>query len=98
MEKAAAAVEDGMSLRKTSEIYQVPKSTLHDRVPGKVIFGAKSGPSSYNYLSSEEEEELLNFLLKCSDIGYCHSRKQVIAIVQQIVDEKEIQAVVRNGW
>ena len=89
----AAAVEDGMSLRKTSEIYQVPMSTLHDRVTGKVIFG----PSSYSYLSSEEEEELLNFLLKCSDIGYCRSRKQVIAIVHQIVDEKGIQAVVSNG-
>ena len=85
-----------MSLRKASEIYQVPKSTLHDKVTGKVIFGAKSGPSPY--LFSEEEEELLNFLLKCSDIGYCHSRKQVIAIVQQIVDEKGIQIVVNNGW
>ena len=89
MEKAAA-VEDGMSLCKASEIYQVPKSTLHDRVTCKVIFGSKSGP-----LTSEEE---LNFLLKCSDRGYCHSRKQAIAIVQQIVDDKGIQAVVSDGW
>ena len=44
----AAAVEDGMWLHKTSEIYQGSKSTLHDRVTGKVIFGAKSGPSSYS--------------------------------------------------
>ena len=72
MEKAAAAVEVGMLLHNASEIYQVQKSTLHDRVTGTVIFGAKSGPSPY--LTSEEEEELLHFLLKCSDIGYCHSK------------------------
>ena len=47
MEEAAAAVEDGMSLHKASEIYQVLKLTLYDRVMGKVIFGAKSGPSPY---------------------------------------------------
>ena len=84
MEEVAAAVEDGMSLHKASEIYQVLKLTLYDRVMGKVIFGAKSGSSPY---LTSEEEELLDFLLKCSDIGYCYSRKQIIAIVQRIVEE-----------
>ena len=84
-----------MLLRKTSEIYQVPKSTLHDRVTAKVIFCVKSSLSPY---LSSSSKELLNFLLKCSDIGYCHSRKQVIAIVQQIVDEKGIQAVMSDDW
>ena len=96
MQKAAVAVEDGMSLRKAAEMFQVPKSTLYDRVTGKVKFGARSGPDPY--LTNEEEEELLNFLLKCSDIGYSHSRKQVISIVQQVVDGKRIQTVVSNGW
>ena len=69
MEKAAPAVEDGMLLHKASKIYQLPKTTLHDRVTGKVIYGAKSNPSSY---LTSEEEELLKFLLKRSDIGYYH--------------------------
>ena len=30
-----------------SKIYEVLKSTLHDRVTGKVIFGSKCGPSLY---------------------------------------------------
>ena len=60
MQKAAVAVEDGMSLRKATEIFQVPKSILYDRVTGKMKFGARSGPDPY--LTNEEEEELLNFL------------------------------------
>ena len=95
MQKAAVAVEDGMSLRKAADIFQVPKSTLYDRVTGKVKFGARSGPDPY---LMNEEEELLNFLLKCLDTGYSHSRKQVISIVQQVVDGKRIQTVVSNGW
>ena len=44
IQKAAVAVEDGMSLQKAVEIFQIPKSTLFDRVTGKVKFGARSWP------------------------------------------------------
>ena len=47
MQKAAVAVEDCMSLRKATEIFQVPQSTLFDKVTGKVKFGARSGPDPY---------------------------------------------------
>ena len=47
MQKVAVAVEDGMSLRKATESFQVPKSILYDRVTGKVKFGARSGPNPY---------------------------------------------------
>ena len=64
MQKAAVAVDDGMSLRKAAEIFQVPKSTLCDRVTGKVKFGATSGPDPY----LTNEEELLNFINR-KDVG-----------------------------
>ena len=57
---AMVAVERGVSLRRASEMYRVPKSMLYDHVTGKVSFGARSGPDPY--LSVEEEEELCNFL------------------------------------
>lgn len=52
MKAYLAVVDDGMSVRRAAECYKVPKSTLHDRVSGKVAFGARSGPASY--LSDEE--------------------------------------------
>ena len=57
MEKAVKEVELG--IRQACEIFSVPKSSLHDRVSGKVDCKARSGPTPY--LSFEEEEELVSF-------------------------------------
>ena len=89
---AMLAVDKGLSLRRAAEMYNIPRSTLHDHVSGKIALGAKSGPDPY--LSFEEE--LASFLLQTAEIGYPHTRKQVLALVQQII--KGIYANVSNGW
>ena len=94
--KAYEAVLGGMSVRKAAEEYNIPKSTLHDRLSGKVMFGSVSGPTKY--LSDVEEEELVQFLLGCSSIGFAKSRKQILAIVQSVVHQKGINVIVTNGW
>ena len=77
MQKAIAAVEkhgDSYGVY-TSEKYGIPRSTLHDHTSGKIEHGAKLGRGAY--LTSEEEEELVSFLIKCAGIGYPHTRKQI---------------------
>ena len=96
MAQAMAAVEQGESLRQASQMFNVPCSTLHDRVIGKVQHGKKSGPSIY--LSYAEEEELAIFLKKCADIGYLRTKTEVLVIIQQIVDSKGLEKTVSNGW
>ena len=96
MSRAYKAVIAGMSIRRAAEEYNVPRSTLHDRVSGKVVLGSKSGQCKY--LGSNEEAELANFLSGCSAIGYSRTRKQVVEIVQNVVDKKEIDAVVSASW
>ena len=71
MQKAMAAVDQGDSLCHTAERFGVPRSTLHDHVTGKVQLGAMPGPIPY--LTMEEEEQLVNFLVRCSEIGYAHT-------------------------
>lgn len=44
---AFQAVQKGQSVRQAAESYAVPKSTLYDRVSGKVVFGTRSGPPKY---------------------------------------------------
>ena len=62
MEKALKAViGDGYSVRRASEIFNVPKSTLGDRVSGRVIPGSTSGPEKY--LTLNEERELVQQLV-----------------------------------
>jgi len=97
MQRAVAAVEkQGESLRHASEKYGVPRSTLHDHITGKVEHGSKPGRGSY--LSSAEEEEIVSFLIKCARIGYPHTHKQIMALVQAIVKEKGIETTISDGW
>ena len=85
-----------MSGRRTADAYHVPKSTLQDRLSGRVGFGAKSGPQKY--LSDLEEEELVSFLIGSASIGFARTRKQVLTIVQTVVAKKGVNAVVSHGW
>ena len=97
MQKAVEAVEtSGLSFRRASELYNVPKSSSHDRVSGKVKVDAKAGRDPY--LTSAEEEELVHFIMKCSEIGYGYTRKQILSLVQRIVTEKGNEVSVSNGW
>ena len=53
--------------------FNIPSSTLNDRVSGKTAMGAVGQPPKY--LSDVEEFELINFLIGCSKVGYSRSRK-----------------------
>ena len=64
---ACKAVSDGWTIRRAAEEFQVPKSTLYDRVSGKIAFGAKSGPPAY--LDVKEEDELVKFLVGSARIS-----------------------------
>ena len=85
-----------MSIREAATRYNIPKSTLGDRITGRVQHGALSGPKSY--LSSQEESELATFLTRCAAIGYPKTRHEVISLVQEIVDSKGIDSTVSSGW
>jgi len=62
-----AAVANGqLTVFRTAQVYNVPKSTLHDRVSGKVRNGDKPGPNPY--LSSTEEKELADFLVDVAKV------------------------------
>ena len=83
-----AHLEEGFSVRRAAEAYGVPKSTLQDRVSGKVKF-----------LSDEEELELVNFMCGCAAVGYAKSKQQIISLVRSVVQSKGIEdAVVMDGW
>ena len=91
-----AVKESRMSIRQAAEAYHVPKSTLADRVSGRVKFGSHSGPT--RYLSDDEEEELTRFLEGTASMGYAKSKKEVLAIVEEIVFLKGKDVEVSNGW
>lgn len=88
-----AVKENRMSVRKAALSYNVPKSTLNDRVSP---FGSHSGPS--HYLSDEEETQLVHFLCNAASLGYARTKKEVLVIVEELVSAKGRQIHVSNGW
>ena len=91
-----AVLDDGMSIRRASKVYSVPKSTLGDRISGRVLPGRTSGPALY--LSREEEEELVAFLCRAAQIGHGHTRQEVIAIVECVLASRGVVKHVTSGW
>ena len=88
-----ALLRDGLSVRRE---YDVPTSTLGDRISGRMLPGSVSGPGKYS--SSSEEEELARFLLQCALIGYPRSCQEVIAIIQRLCNQRGTTKHVSHGW
>ena len=49
------------TVREASEIYEVPKSTLHDIISGKAIHSIHSVPECYLHVTDTEENSLVKF-------------------------------------
>ena len=98
MEMALESVNNGMmTVRRAALEYNVPKSTLHDRVIGRVKPGAKSGPS--RYLDDEEEDEIVHWIIGCAEVGYAKSVNEVRSVVSAIVTKKMgMPTTISHGW
>ena len=59
--KAVAAVKDGMGTNRAALEHKVSRTTLQDRLSGRIIHGTNFGPKPY--LMRVEEQELVGFLL-----------------------------------
>ena len=45
-----------------------------------------------------EEAELVRFIVRCSEIGYSRTKRDVICMVQRLCDHKGLQVQVSSGW
>ena len=89
MSRAVSAVlVSGISIRKAALMYDIPKSTLGDRISGRVLEGNQSGPM--RYLSIEEEEELVSFIEGCAKIGYAKTVKEILALVKRVLASRGV--------
>ena len=98
MAAALKSVEEGNSVTRAARSFGVPRSTLHDRVSGRVVHGVKPGPKPY--LDDKEEKELSTYLKHCAKVGYGKTRKDVLCIVESATgDRGRLRADrVSDGW
>ena len=76
LEKALAFVKGHHgSFREASQVYGIPKSTLHNHYNGKSNQSSKRGPTTY--LTDCEEQEFVDWAVEMGRIGCGRTREQV---------------------
>ena len=85
---ALKAVEEGQSVNQVARDHGIPKTTLKDRVSGRVTHGTNPGPTPY--LSTVEEDELGHFLKSCAEVGYGKTRRDAMGIAESVAVDKGV--------
>ena len=85
---ALKAVEEGQPINQVALDHGIPKTTLKDRVSGRVTHGTIPGPTPY--LSTVEEDELGNFLKSCAEVGYGKTRRDAMGIAESVAVDKGV--------
>jgi len=85
-----------MSIHEVAQRNNIPSTTLHNRVGGRVVHNVNPGP----VINVEEENTLATFLKHCSEVGYGKTRKEVLAIAEGIARDKSILrgTKINQGW
>ena len=98
MKAAMEAVGKGEPISQASLNHGVPKTTLGDRIHGRIQHGIK--PGLRPYLEQSEEIELVSFIEQCASIGYGKSCKDIMCIAQSAAESKGLlrKDVISNGW
>ena len=99
MLQAMEAVKSGtMGVNRAALEHGVPRTSLKDRLAGRVIHGTNVGPKPY--LTHEEEQDLVSFLVDCSKMGYGKRRSEVLKIVKATMKKKgrKLQGPISQGW
>lgn len=83
MERALIEVKSGRStVRQAAKEFGVPKSSLGDRVSGRVTPGSRSGPA--RLITSADEKLLVEFSLYMSKHGFPLTKQQVVSFASSI--------------
>ena len=95
---AMKSVQEGLPVRTAARVHGVPKSTLYDRIKGRVVHGVKPGPKQY--LNAEEERELAQFAIESASVGYGQTTPQITTIAENVAKEKGIlqKDRISQGW
>lgn len=99
MVAAMKSVEEGLSgVNQAALLHGVPKTSLKNRLSGRVVHGTKPGPKPY--LDRNEEKELAEFLQRCSSMGYGKTRRDVLSITEACVSHKGTmrKQKISDGW
>ncbi|XP_033626344.1 uncharacterized protein LOC117289357 [Asterias rubens] len=87
-------IENKMTIRNAAEKWDVKRSTLADRVSGKVGIGRRSGPPSI--LTRAEEQMLAEWIISMAHRGYGVNKKKLLKTVKKILDKDKRKTILKK--
>lgn len=94
--QALNAIKNGMPTSTASKLYNVPRTTLRNKITGYAPkTSGRTGPESI--LGKEIEDQLCQWILTCSQMGFPVTRDGLCFSVKKILDETNIQTPFKNN-
>jgi hypothetical protein len=96
MDRASQVLAQGVppgvpkSYRALADHGNVPRSTLHHRAPGRPSMDVKA--RGQQYLEPYEEEVIVKYLLRMSDLGYPIRMKFIPSLVYSVTRHRPLEA------
>ena len=76
--------ENGMPKKKAAKLYGIPKTTLLDKLSGRVPDEAHSGPDSL--LSKAEEDRLARYIRECARVSFPLDKRDNKLEIKKLLD------------
>lgn len=92
---AVDAVKSGLSIRKAAEKYGVPRSSLGDRISGRIAPDAR--PGKMPVIPAEVESAMVEKAMSLADQGFGVSKKQLTARAGQLCRTMGLKNRFTNG-
>lgn len=86
-------VLEGLSIRKSARKLEVARSTLHDRVSGKVI---NKNRGRQRVLTAEEEGRFAAWLIERCRLGLGVSKEEFVDVVQSFINKIDRKTMFNN--
>eukprot|EP00096_Caligus_rogercresseyi_P002404 TRINITY_DN14524_c0_g1_i1.p1 TRINITY_DN14524_c0_g1~~TRINITY_DN14524_c0_g1_i1.p1 ORF type:complete len:522 (-),score=119.31 TRINITY_DN14524_c0_g1_i1:8-1573(-) len=83
MQDAIKAAQEGMSIRQAATKFNVPKTTLFDKLSGKSPEVTKMGRNTV--LTPTEEKFIVDWILKCRRRGLSPSKGDILNSIQNLI-------------
>ena len=80
------AILGKMGVNKAAEQYDIPATTLKDRISWRMKYGVKPGPQGL--LTLEEDQELTEFLIDCCKMGNEKTKRELLQFGKRLVEKK----------
>ncbi|GAB0095042.1 uncharacterized protein DMENIID0001_103710 [Sergentomyia squamirostris] len=88
---ALEAIRQGSSVRQASKQFQIPCTTLRNRLSGKTTSETMGKRGYHSVLGKEIEEELAKWITDSNERGLFVSKDGVYASIDRIIIEKKLQ-------